>query len=126
MNLESRGSSVLWIELWHGLLVLALLVLLVPPQILEPWALLLGGVFMGLNFLLLSYGIRWVLTPFAVKGRVRAGLCLLILKLGLFLGLLSALFFRFELDGPSFAVGISCLLVAIILESFWACQRVSE
>lgn len=119
MNMESQGSVVLRIELWHGLLVMAFLVLLVPLKILEPWALLLGALFMGANFLLLGFGIRWVLTPFAGKGRVRAGIFLLVLKMVLFLGLVSALFRRVHLDGPSFAVGVTCLLVAIVVERLW-------
>lgn len=120
MNMESRGSPILWIGLWHGLLLLALLVLLVPLRFVEPWALLLGGLFMGANFLLLSYGIRLVLTPFAAKGRIRAGVFLLFLKFALFLGLLSAVFLRLKLDALSFAVGVSSLLAAIIMERFCA------
>lgn len=119
----TQGSAILRIELWHGLLVLALLVLLVPAEILEPWALLLGALFMGLNFFFLSYGIRWVLTPFAVRGRIWAGIFFLILKLGLFLGLVSALLLRVELDASSFAVGVSSLLAASIIERFCAPQR---
>ncbi|MBM4298126.1 MAG: hypothetical protein FJ143_10335 [Deltaproteobacteria bacterium] len=80
-------------------------------------ALLLGGLFMGVNFLLLSFGIAWVLTPLAGKGRVKAGVGLLVLKLLIFLGLLSLLFFRFEMDALSFALGFSTLLVAIIIEA---------
>lgn len=120
MKLEPSRSPVLVIEMWHGILLLALVLLLVPMRILEPWALLLGGLFMGVNFLLLSYGIRWVLTPFAAKGRVRAGILLLLLKFALLLGLISTLFLRFKLDAPSFAVGVSSLLAAIVVERIWA------
>jgi hypothetical protein len=80
-------------------------------------ALLVGGVFMGVNFLLLSFGIGWVLTPLAGKGRIKAGVGLLVLKLLIFLGLLSLLFFRFEMDALSFALGFSTLLVAMIIEA---------
>lgn len=118
MNLASRGSPLVRIELWNGLLLLALLLLLVPLRILDLWGLLLGGLFMGVNFMLLSCGLRWVLTPFAAKGRVRAGILLLVLKLVLILGLSSALFLQVKFDAPSFAVGVSCLLVAIIVERF--------
>jgi len=88
MRHESVGPAVLRIELVHVLLVLGLLFFLVPGQYLEPRGLILGGLFMGLNFLLLGQGIRQVLTPFAGKGRVRTGVLLLTLKLIFFLGLL--------------------------------------
>lgn len=121
-----QGSAVLRIELWHGLLVVVVLALLVPAGILEPWALLLGGLFMGVNFLLLGCGIRWLLTPFAAKGRLRAGIFFLLLKFVLFLGLVLALFLRVQLDVPSFAVGVTCLLVAIVMERLWAYRWIGE
>lgn len=94
MNALSYDWPVLRIEVCHGFLLLALAALLVPPGSLDAWGLLLGGLFMGVNFLLLSFGIRWLLSPFAAKGRIRAGIVLLVLKMLLFLGLLSALFFE--------------------------------
>lgn len=93
---------------------------LLPTRLIEPWALSVGAIFMGVNFLLLSCGIRWVLTPFAEKGRVRTGMVLLVLKLLLFLGLVSVLLLRIELDPLSFAVGFSSLLVAIVVDRLWA------
>jgi Kef-type K+ transport system membrane component KefB len=83
---------------------------------IDPKALAVGGVFMGINFFLLSYGVAWVLTPLADKGRVRAGVGLLVLKIVLFLGLLTMLFFHFDLDAISFALGFSTLILAIFLE----------
>lgn len=103
-----------------------MLTLLVPVGILEPKALLLGGLFMGANFLLLGCGIRWLLTSFARKGRVGAGIFLLLLKFVLFLALVLALFVRVEFDVPSFAVGITCLLVAIVMERLWAYRWIGE
>ncbi|TMA13819.1 MAG: hypothetical protein E6J89_00095 [Deltaproteobacteria bacterium] len=123
---EPQGSAVLRIELWHGVLVLAMLTLLVPVGILEPKALLLGGLFMGVNFLLLSCGIRWLLTPLAVKGRIWAGVFFLLLKFVLFLGLVLALLLRVRLDAPSFAVGVTCLLVAIVMDRLWAYRWIGE
>ena len=128
MKYESVGPAIVRIELYHGLLVFTLL-LLVPARLLDPGGLLLGGLFMGLNFLLLSQGILWALTPFAEKGRVLTGVFLLILKLILFLGLLLVLFFRVHFDPLSFAVGISSLLAAIVLHGIWSyrsCQGVCE
>ena len=110
-------KTILRIELWHALLLLSLMATLGRTKFVDPTALLVGGVFMGINFLLLSFGIAWVLTPLAGRGRVKAGVGLLVLKIVIFLGLLSALFFRFELDALSFALGFSTLIVAILLEA---------
>jgi hypothetical protein len=100
---------------WHTLLLLLLLIGSQIMRVLAPGALLLGGVFMGLNFGLLSVGIRWVLSPTASRKRQRVGMALLGLKLLLFLGLVSALFFRMDLDGVSFVVGVSSLLIASVI-----------
>jgi len=109
--------TILRIEFWHAILLLGLAAALGRSGAIDITALLLGGLFMGVNFLLLSFGIAWVLTPLAGKGRVKAGVGLLVLKLLIFLGLLSLLFFRFEMDALSFALGFSTLLVAIIIEA---------
>ena len=110
---------ILRIELWHAGLLLALLAVLGPGQLVQPTGLLVGGIFMGLNFLLLSYGVAWLLTPLADKGRVKAGVGLLILKFIIFLVLLTTVFFRFEfkLDAISFALGFSTLILAILIEA---------
>jgi hypothetical protein len=82
--------------------------------------LLIGGLFMGVNFLLLSFGIAWVLTPLANKGRVKTGVGLLVFKILILLGLLATLFFRFEVDAISFALGFSTLFLAILIEAMRA------
>lgn len=105
------------IELWHAVLLLGLLGFLAPVKLVEPTSMLLGGLFMGVNFLLLCYGVAWILTPLAGKGNVKAGVALLIFKVLLFLGLLSLVFFNFGMDAISFAVGFSTLLVAIVIEA---------
>ena len=109
-------KTILRIELWQGLILFALLVTLRQKGWVDPKALVLGGVFMGINFFLLSYGVALVLTPLAGKGRIRAGVGLLVLKIILFLGLLTTLFFRFDLDAISFALGFSTLIIAILVE----------
>jgi len=116
MEAESK-KTILRIELWHVVMLLALLVTLAPAKLVEPTSLLIGGLFMGINFLLLSYGVAWVLTPLAAKGRVKAGVGLLILKIAIFLALLAALFFRVQVDALSFALGFSTLLLAILVET---------
>jgi hypothetical protein len=109
--------TILRIELWHVILLLGLVATLGQTKFVEPTALVIGGVFMGVNFLLLSFGVALVLTPLAGKGRVKAGVGLLVLKIMLFLGLLSAVFFHFEFDAISFALGFSTLLIAIVIEA---------
>ena len=109
--------TLLRIELWHGIFLLVLLAVLAPTKSVDPTALLAGGIFMGINFLLLGFGVAWLLTPLAGKGRGKAGIGLLILKIAIILALLMTLFFRFNLDAISFALGFSTLILAIVLES---------
>ena len=111
------NRTILRIELWHAGLLMVLLGTLAPARLVEPKAMLLGGLFMGLNFLLLSYGVAWILMPLAGKGRVKAGVALLVLKGILFLGLISLVFFELSLDAISFAFGFSTLLLAIVIEA---------
>ena len=94
-----------------------LLGLLGPRKLVEPAALIAGGLFMAINFWLLSFGVAWVLTPLAGKGRVKFGVALLVLKIVLFIGLLSTVFFKYNLDAISFALGFSTLLLAILFET---------
>ena len=110
-------KTILRIELWHGLLLGALVAMLWQTGWLDPNAFIIGGVFMGINFLLLGYGVAWVLTPLAGRGRVKAGVGLLVVKIVLFLGLLLMLFSRFELDAISFALGFTTLIIAILVET---------
>lgn len=120
MRIALTIEPVLRIEVWHGLLLLALWLILLPLGLLDSAGLFLGGLFMGVNFVLLGLGIRYLLAPFAERRRVRTGIFLLVLKLVLFLGLLSALFVRLDVDPASFAVGVTCLLLAILAERGWA------
>jgi len=109
--------AILRIELWHGLMLLGLLAALGPRKWIEPTALLIGGVFMGVNFFLLSFGVAWVLAPLAGRGKVKMGVSFLVLKILLFLGLLTTLFFKFRIDAVSFALGFLTLIVAILVEA---------
>lgn len=120
MNGNYTQLPVMRIELCHALLLSALLALSLLAPRLEPKALLLGGLFMGVNFLLLSIGIRWILTPSATKKRIRAGVILIGLKLLLIMGFISLLFFHFPLDGMSFGLGVTSLLIASIADRFFS------
>jgi hypothetical protein len=110
-------KTILRIELCHGLSVLGLLLVLAPLNLIEPLPLVIGGMFMAVNFFLLSYGLALVLTPLADKRRIKTGIALLISKLVMFLALLTTLLFQFKLDALSFAIGFSTLLVAILVEA---------
>jgi hypothetical protein len=117
MTQQAGAATILRVELWHVLLLLATAVTLGQTKLIDLTALLLGGAFMGVNFFLLGFGILWVLGPLAGKGRVKAGVALLLLKIIIFLGLLTLLFFRFQIDGLSFALGFSSLLLAVLVEA---------
>ena len=119
-------SYLVRVEAWHTLLLLVLVIISQAMRVLEPTALVLGGVFMGLNFCLLSLGIRWALSPASTKKRQKIGMALLILKLLLILGLVSALFSRMDLDGVSFVIGVSSLLVASIIGTLLSGPSVSS
>ena len=86
----------------------------------EPGSVLLGGAVMGANFYLLRL-IANLLRPDAFdpekRGRVALAVAAFVLKFGLFLGLLAALFWRVPIEGMSFALGVTLLLVACVLEA---------
>ncbi|MGZ8424557.1 MAG: hypothetical protein ACXWYD_06385 [Candidatus Binatia bacterium] len=110
-------KTILRIECWHAVLLLALFLVVGRGTAIDGMALIAGGVFMGINFLLLSFGVAAVLTPLASKGQVKLGVGLLVLKVMLFLALLTTVFYRFQLDAISFALGFSTLIVAIVVEA---------
>jgi hypothetical protein len=110
-------KTIVRIELWHGLMLLALLAALTPGKWIDPGALLLGGLFMGINFFLLSFGVAWVLAPLAGKRKVKMGVSLLVLKIVFFLGVLTLIFFKFRIDALSFTLGFSTLIMAILVEA---------
>jgi hypothetical protein len=117
MTQQGGAATILRVELWHVLLLLATAVTLGQTKLIDLTALLLCGAFVGVNFFLLGFGILWLLAPLASKGRVKAGVSLLILKIIIFLGLLTLLFFWFHIDGLSFAIGFSTLLLAVLIEA---------
>lgn len=112
--MERGELSITRVALFQGAL-LSLLLLLAPLRLLEPRALVLGALLMLVNYALLGCGLKLALAPLGRRGRVRLGVALLALKLMLLLGILAASFRRFELDGASFAVGVSTLLAALVL-----------
>ncbi len=111
-------KTILRIELWHFTLLLTMSAMLLRAKAIDVTSLVIGGMFMAVNFLLLSFGVAWLLTPMASRGRIKAGVGLLVLKIALFIALLIAIFLNFKLDPISFALGFSSLIVAILIESF--------
>jgi len=112
---SSPMRFVLRVEMWNFAIVLTLMAIVTVTKWIDPLALLGGGLFMGVNFFLLSMGVCWIISPNASKRRQRLGMILLVLKLLLFLGLVSAIFFKLKLDAIAFIIGISSLLVATVI-----------
>ena len=86
----------------------------------EPGSVLLGGAVMGINFWLLQL-ISTFLRPDALdpakRGRAALAVAAFVLKFGLFIGLLAALFWHLPIEGLSFALGVTLLLVACVIEA---------
>ena len=86
----------------------------------DPGSLILGGAVMGLNFWLLRL-IGKLLQPGTLdagkRGRAALAVAAFVLKFGLFIGLLAALFWRAPIEGMSFALGVTLLLVACVIEA---------
>jgi hypothetical protein len=122
---EAPKATILRIELWHAGMLLGVIAFLAPRHWVEPHAVLAGGVFMGVNFLLLSFGVASLLSGLGGTKRVKTGVVLLIIKMALFLGLLTLTFFKFTLDAISFSLGFSTLLLAIVIESVRAQLKVT-
>lgn len=80
----------------------------------------LGGAVMALNVWLL----KWVTGVLVAGGKDgegsgKRGLAVFgfVLHFGMFLGLAAALFWRLPIDAPSFAVGVTILLIACVIEA---------
>lgn len=86
---------------------------------MEPASLLLGGAVMGANLWLLRVIARAMTASAAEpagQGRLALAMGAMLLKFGLFLGLIALLFWRLPIEAKSFAVGVTLLLVACVLE----------
>jgi hypothetical protein len=97
---------------WALLAVVALAAFAVPG--LQPGSVAAGGVFMGLNVLLMK---RLLGRLAGSPGPRHPGPAIFLLgaKTCLFLALLALLFWRVPIDGLSFAVGASVFLVAAVV-----------
>jgi hypothetical protein len=86
---------------------------------MEPASLLLGGAVMGANLWLLRVIARAMAAAAAEperQGRLGVALGAMLLKFGLFLGLIAVLFWRLPIEAKSFTAGVTLLLVACVLE----------
>lgn len=107
MNLER-------IELLHLCLLATAAVAAAATGWLQVGSLLLGGAVMATNFRLLKEIVHRVVQP----GRgYYVALALFVAKFGLFLGLLGLVFWRVAVEGLSFAVGVTLLLAACVVEA---------
>ncbi len=82
---------------------------------LDAGSVIAGGVVMGVNFWLLRL-IAGALLSGGEHRRVALGIAAMILKFGLFIGLLAVLFWRLPIEGMSFVCGVTMLLLACLLE----------
>lgn len=104
----------------HVALLAAAVGLALATRLMDAVSVLLGGAVMGLNLWLLRI-IGRALTAAATdpqrQGQAGWALGAILLKFGLFLGLIAALFWRLPVEGMSFAVGVTLLLVACVVEA---------
>src|SRR3954452_18122294 len=106
--------TILRIEIWHSLILLTVLGVLGSRQIIEPLSVFLGGAFTAINFLLLSFGIAWVIRPMALRRQVKWGIAVLVFKVLLLLGFLLLRLFSFNLYTISFSLSLGTLLLEIL------------
>ncbi|MBI3786283.1 MAG: hypothetical protein HY270_23080 [Deltaproteobacteria bacterium] len=95
----------------------------------EPASVLLGGAVMGTNFWLMRViagFLRDAIVDPQRKGSAALAVGAFILKFGLFLGLIAALFWRLPVEGMSFALGATLLLVACVVEAVRSDHRLAE
>ena len=103
----------------HVALLAGAVALALATRWMDAASVLLGGAVMGLNLWLLRIiaGALSAATDPQRQGRVGLALGAILLKFGLFLGLIGALFWRLPVEGMSFAVGVTLLLVACVVEA---------
>lgn len=113
----------------HGALIAALCGAAYATRWADPGSVLLGGAVMGANLGLLKV-IASALLPSpeaeVSPGRTVLAVLALLLKFGLFLGLLAVLFVRLPIDVVGFVVGTTCLLVACVAAALSGGARVAK
>lgn len=97
----------------HCALVVSTAALASATGLVSGWGVLFGGAVMGLNFWLLRRIFGFLLSP-EVNRRATTVVALGVAKQLLFLGLVSLVFWRIELDAIAFAIGVTILLVACL------------
>jgi O-antigen/teichoic acid export membrane protein len=104
----------------HVSLLAGAVVLAMVTRWMDAASVLLGGAVMGANLWLLRLIARALARAAADpqrQGQVGLALVAILLKFVLFLGLIAALFWRLGIEGVSFAVGMTALLVACVVEA---------
>lgn len=97
----------------HTGLVIAAAALAALSGLASPWGVVLGGAVMGLNFWILRRFFGYLLSPDAGR-RAATVVALGVAKQLVFFGLVSALFWRIDLDAVAFAIGVTVLLAACL------------
>ena len=95
----------------------------------DPGSVLLGGAVMGANLWLLKIIASAILpSPDDEPGAGRAAFAVLalLLKFGLFLGLLVVVFMRLPIDLMGFALGTTCLLFACVVAALSGGERAAK
>jgi len=104
------------VERWHvALLALAVSAAAVTARV-SPISLFIGGAVMGVNLWTMGRIFQRVVRPTEEQRGVWV-VGLMVLKFALFLSLLAALFWRVPIDPVGFAVGVTVLLVACVVEA---------
>ena len=107
----------------HVALLTGAVVLALATRWMDAASVLLGGAVMGLNLWLLRI-IAGALTGAAAdpqrQRQVGWALGAILLKFGLFLGLAAMLLWRLPVEGMSFALGVTLLLVACVIAAVQA------
>lgn len=96
---------------------------------LAPGSIVLGGALMGANLWLMNVMVGAIVRAVAEPGGSGGAgwaVVAMSLKFGLFLGLIAALFWRLPIEGMSFALGSTLLLVACVLEATGVLRAASK
>jgi len=114
----AMGTDLTRIGMWHVGFVAAAALGALALDIGDPASVLFGGSVMAVNLWLMRTITDGLLRGASTTdGGRRVGLAVgaMVLKFGLFLGVVAALLSRLPIDGLSFAVGVTLLLAACVV-----------
>src|SRR6185369_10020834 len=97
----------------QAVLVIGIAALAAASGVVSPGSVVLGGAVMATNFWIMRKFFSYLLSP-DVNRRAASVVALGIAKQLLLVGLVSALFWRVDVDAVAFAFGVTTLLVACV------------